>query len=199
MKLKILITGFDPFNNETINPAFEAIKKLNSSYDDIEITKLEIPTSFSRSFETIKKEIAKGYDAVIMVGQAGGRKEISLEKVAINYIDAKICDNDQYLISHQVINPNGREAYFTTLPILHLQHLLEKNAIPVKISYTAGTFVCNYLMYKVLEYLSSSKIKAGFIHVPYCKEQVQNKDLPALDLNIITQSLEIIIRGIFEC
>lgn len=197
--MKILITGFDPFNKETVNPAYLAVSKLRNTYDDIILTKLEIPTSFSRSFETLLQELNNDYDAVIMVGQAGGRKEISLEKVAINYIDAKIADNDGLVISHQAINSNGKEAYFTTLPILKLLSDLEKESIPAKISYSAGTFVCNYLMYKTLEHFNTTNTKVGFIHVPYIKEQIKDDKTPYMDLEIITKALEIIIKGLNEC
>lgn len=194
--MKILITGFDPFNKETVNPAYLAVSKLRNTYDDIILTKLEIPTSFSHSFEILSQELNNDYDAVIMVGQAGGRKEISLEKVAINYIDAKIADNDGLVISHQAINSNGKEAYFTTLPILKLLSDLEKESIPAKISYSAGTFVCNYLMYKVLEYFNTTNTKVGFIHVPYIKEQIKDDKTPYMDLDMITKALETIIKGL---
>lgn len=196
--MKVLITGFDPFNQETINPAYEAIKRLPDSYNDVQLTKIEIPTSFNRAFSVIKPYLDQKYDAVIMVGQAGGRKEISLEKVAINYIDAKICDNDQKLFSHQLINANGKDAYFTTLPIIKLLDKLIEEKIPAKISYTAGTFVCNYLMYRVLEYLNNQKTIVGFVHVPYCTAQVIHNDLPAMDLEMITKALEIIIINLFQ-
>lgn len=197
--MKILITGFDPFNKETVNPAYLAVSKLRNTYDDIILTKLEIPTSFNHSFEILSQELNNDYDAVIMVGQAGGRKEISLEKVAINYIDAKIADNDGLVISHQAINSNGKDAYFTTLPILKLLSDLEKESIPAKISYSAGTFVCNYLMYKTLEHFNTTNTKVGFIHVPYIKEQIKDDKTPFMDLEIITKALEIIIKGLNEC
>lgn len=194
--MKILITGFDPFNKETVNPAYLAVSKLRNTYDDIILTKLEIPTSFSHSFEILSQELNNDYDAVIMVGQAGGRKEISLEKVAINYIDAKIADNDGLVISHQAINSNGKDAYFTTLPILKLLSDLEKESIPAKISYSAGTFVCNYLMYKTLEHFNTTNTKVGFIHVPYIKEQIKDDKTPYMDLDMITKALETIIKGL---
>ena len=194
--MKILITGFDPFNKETVNPAYLAVSKLKNTYDDIILTKLEIPTSFNHSFEILSQELNNDYDAVIMVGQAGGRKEISLEKVAINYIDAKIADNDGLVISHQAINSNGKDAYFTTLPILKLLSDLEKESIPAKISYSAGTFVCNYLMYKTLEHFNTTNTKVGFIHVPYIKEQIKDDKTPYMDLDMITKALETIIKGL---
>lgn len=194
--MKILITGFDPFNQETVNPAYLAVSKLRNTYDDIILTKLEIPTSFSHSFEILSQELNNNYDAVIMVGQAGGRKEISLEKVAINYIDAKIADNDGLVVSHQAINSNGKDAYFTTLPILKLLSDLEKESIPAKISYSAGTFVCNYLMYKTLEQFNTTNTKVGFIHVPYIKEQIKDDKTPYMDLDMITKALETIIKGL---
>lgn len=194
--MKILITGFDPFNKETVNPAYLAVSKLRNTYGDIILTKLEIPTSFSHSFEILSQELNNDYDAVIMVGQAGGRKEISLEKVAINYIDAKIADNDGLVISHQAINSNGKDAYFTTLPILKLLSDLEKESIPAKISYSAGTFVCNYLMYKTLEHFNTTNTKVGFIHVPYIKEQIKDDKTPYMDLDMITKALETIIKGL---
>ena len=116
--------------------------------------------------------------------------------MAINYIDAKIADNDGLVISHQAINSNGKEAYFTTLPILKLLSDLEKESIPAKISYSAGTFVCNYLMYKTLEHFNTTNTKVGFIHVPYIKEQIKDDKTPYMDLDMITKALETIIKGL---
>ena len=198
MNMNLLITGFDPFNNETINPAYQAVKILPNKIGEINITKLEIPTSFTESFKTLKMALDKqNYDFVILVGLAGGRAHISLEKVAINYMNATIPDNDGLVVAHQQI-ANNKEAYFTTLPIIKMLENLNQANIKAAISYTAGTFVCNYLMYKTLEYFENSQTKVGFIHVPFCYEQTINheKPLPYMELETIAKALEICIKAL---
>ena len=191
-----------PFNNEPINPSFEAVKRLPNMIGDIEIIKLELPVTYNNGFNTLYNEIKdKEYDAIILVGQAGGRKAISLEKVAINYIYASIPDNDGVSLNHHNIYNDSPAAYFSTLPILRMERVLKENGINAMISYTAGTYVCNHLMYSTLNYIKNNnlKTKVGFIHVPYIKEQVENKEnMPYMELDDIAKALYICIENVME-
>ena len=196
--MKVLITGFAPFNNEKINPSYEAVKLISDMIDDIIVEKLEVPVSFNNAFKTVLNKIKDtDYDAVILVGQAGGRSMISLEKVAINYRYAAIPDNDGASFNHESIIEDGMNAYFTTLPIVKMVDKLKENDIKASISFTAGTYVCNDLMYQVIKYFedNNKNTKAGFIHVPFVKEQVENKEnMPYMELNDIIKGLSICIK-----
>lgn len=192
--MKVLVTGFDPFDKDTINPAYEAVKKLPNKIKGAEIIKLEIPTSFKRS-ETIIEEAIEKYspNIILSVGQAGGRNEITIEKVAINLLEARIKDNDGYQPIDAPIKEDGETAYFTNLPIKGMVKHINENNIPASISYTAGTFVCNSVMYNIL-YLINKKynnLKGGFMHVPYLPEQaISKKPTPS------SMSAEMIAKGI---
>ena len=197
--MKILITGFDPFNKADINPSYEAVRLLPDAIDNKEITKLLIPTSFKRSFEVLKDNLDENkYDAIILVGQAGGRVGISLEKVAINYMDATIADNDGFVAKDSIIYPNEREAYFSTLPLIEMRDELINNKISAHISYSAGTFVCNYLMYNTLMYFKETSVMAGFIHVPFSDIQASKLDNKYYSMTIseIARALELAIKAI---
>ncbi len=199
--MKVLVTGFDPFEKETINPAFEAVKLLPDDIKEAKIIKLEIPTSFERSKIEIEKYIEEhNPDIVICVGQAGGRNDITIEKVAINLLEARIEDNDGYKPSDLSIREDGETAYFTNLPIKGMVSHIRENGIPASISYTAGTFVCNSVMYNLL-YLIDKKyknIKGGFIHVPYLPSQVISKNpIPSsMSLEMIAKAIELSIEAI---
>lgn len=199
--MKVLVTGFDPFDKDIINPAYEAVKKLPDKIKDAEIIKLEIPTSFKRS-ETIIEEAIEKYspDIILSIGQAGGRNEITIEKVAINLLEARIKDNDGYQPFDTPIKEDGETAYFTNLPIKGMVKHIKENNIPVSISYTAGTFVCNSVMYNIL-YLINKKynnLKGGFIHVPYLPDQAMGKNpIPSsMSSEMISKAIELGIEAI---
>lgn len=195
---KVLITGFEPFGGELINPSFEAIKNINRSALDCELFILEVPTEFYNSSKIVIESMHKiEPDIVILVGQAGGRKEISIERVAINIDDSNMPDNLGIKPIDNPISIFGESTYFSSLPIKKIVSELKKNFIPAAVSNSAGTYVCNHLMYSVLHELKDRdlhQVLAGFIHVPYIPEQTINKqNLFSLDLDIITKALEIII------
>lgn len=199
--MKILVTGFDPFDKDIVNPAYEAVKKLPNRIKDAEIIKLEIPTSFERSKIAIEEAIEKyNPDVVLSIGQAGGRNDITIEKVAINLIEARIKDNDGSQPLDTTIREDGETAYFTNLPIKGMVSHIKENNIPATISYTAGTFVCNSVMYNIL-YLINKKynnIKGGFIHVPFLPEQaaIKNPIPSSMSLDMICKSIELAIEAI---
>ncbi|MDY0294305.1 MAG: pyroglutamyl-peptidase I [Acholeplasmataceae bacterium] len=200
---RILITGFEPFGGEAINPSYEAIKKMDTHHLLCDIHMLELPVAFYDSSRIIIDKIHDlKPDVVVMVGQAGGRKEISIERVAINIDDSMTPDNKGVTPIDDPISIFGPHAYFSTLPIKSLLTSLKKANIPCHISNSAGTYVCNHIFYSVMHELYQQKNKnviAGFIHVPYETNQVLNKpDLFSLDQRVITQALEIIIQTICE-
>ena len=198
--MKILLTAFTPFDGESINPALEAMKLLPDKIGNLEVIKLEIPTVFGKSarlvLETIEQEKP---DYVLSIGQAGGRAEITPERIAINIDDARIPDNEGNQPVDWPIVPDGENAYFSNLPIKAMVEAMKKEGIPAAVSNSAGTYVCNHLMYSVLYYLKKNAlpIKAGFIHVPYIPEQTVNKkDKPSMSLAEIASGLEAAIRVI---
>lgn len=199
---KILVTGFDPFGGEKVNPALEVIKLLPKKIGENEVRILEIPTVYKKSVEKIEKEI-ESYkpDYVLSIGQAGGRASISIERVAINIDDFRIKDNEGNQPIDENIFKDGENAYFSTLPIKSIQEELSKNNIPSSISNTAGTFVCNHVFYGV-RYLIEKKykgIKSGFVHIPYIPEQVIGKaNTPSMSLDNILKGIIIIIEAIFN-
>ena len=198
--MKVLITGFDPFGGEKINPAWEAVRALPDNIDGIEVVKLQIPTVFKKSAKKLFENIdSVKPDVVICVGQAGGRYEFSVERVAINVDDGRIPDNDGYQPVDSLVFEDGENAYFSTLPIKAIVEEVKKVGIPSAVSNTAGTYVCNHIMYSLLYYLNKNNlnIKGGFIHVPFIPEQVvEKKNTPYMELTRITKALEISIKAI---
>lgn len=202
--MKILITGFDPFGGETVNPAYEAVKLLPDTIAGAEIIKLEVPTRFHRAGAVLEDAMQRHKpDAVICVGQAGGRAAITPEKVAINLMDGCIPDNAGYQPEDAPIREDGETAYFASLPVKAMMQRMRDAGIPAAVSYTAGTYVCNYLLYTLL-YLIDKKypnVRGGFIHVPYAMEQVINKPLgtPSMDLRQIARGLETAVEAVAAC
>ena len=191
--MKILVTGFDPFGGEKVNPALEAVKSLPSVIHGAEIRWVEIPTVFHKSAEFLEAEINRYHpDVVLCIGQAGGRASLTPERVAINQDDARIPDNQGNQPIDEPIRMDGKVAYFSTLPIKAIVQAIKEEGLPATVSNTAGTFVCNHLMYQAL-YLADKKfpnMRAGFMHIPYMTEQVINKS------NTASMNLTDIVRGI---
>ena len=198
--MKVLVTGFDPFGGEKINPAFEAVKLLPDTIAGAQIVKLEIPTVFTRSADVVEKAIKEHQpDIVIDVGQAGGRSCMTVEKVAINLAEARIPDNDGEQPLDEPLRADGETAYFATVPVKAMVENMREHGIPAHISYTAGTYVCNAVMYNVL-YLLDKKypgVRGGFIHVPFESGQVVDKanGTPFMSLEMIAKGIEYSIEA----
>ena len=200
--MKVLITGFDPFGGEKVNPALEAVKALPDNIAGAEVIKIEIPTVFRKSLERIEENIIKhNPDIVISVGQAGGRFGVTPERVAINIDDARIEDNEKNQPLDITIFEDGENAYFSNLPIKAMVKEMKENGIPSAVSNTAGTFVCNHVMYGIL-YMIDKKypgVKGGFIHVPYTPAQVIDKpEKPSMSVCDIAKGLELCIKAAVE-
>ena len=184
--MKILVTGFDPFGEDKINPAIEAVKRLDDEIAGAKIVKLEIPTVFGDCAEVVHEAILKEKpDYVLNIGQAGGRYALTPERVAINFDDGRIADNKGYQPIASPIHEDGQNAYFTQLPVKAMARAIREAGLPSSVSTTAGTFVCNHIMYQV-QYMIDKEfrnLKAGFMHIPYLPEQVVAKpETPCLNL-----------------
>ena len=195
--MKILVTGFDPFGGEKINPALETIKRLPDTILGAQIIKLEIPTVVGKSLAKIKEAVEKeNPDAVLSIGQAGGRSEITVERIGINIDDCRIPDNEGNQPIDEPVVKGGPAAYFVTVPIKAIVENIKAHNIPASISNTAGTFICNHVCYGVAHLAAQrtaagKPMKSGFIHIPFLPEQVIGK--PALTPSM---SLETIVSGI---
>jgi pyroglutamyl-peptidase len=173
MSKTVLLTGFEPFNQETVNPAWEAVSALHGwRGDGFEVRAVQLPCVFGEAIRVIGEAIAQHQPAlVIAIGQAGGRVDMSVERVAINVDDAPIPDNAQRQLVDEAIVAGGPAAYFSTLPIKAIVAALRAGGIPASVSQTAGTFVCNHVFYGLMHRTAATGLKAGFIHIPYLPEQ----------------------------
>jgi pyroglutamyl-peptidase len=200
--MKILVTGFDPFGGEAMNPAIEAVKLLPDTIKGAEIEKLEIPTVFHKSAEVVREKMNEFKpDVVLNIGQAGGRMGLTPERVAINQDDARIPDNEGNQPIDLAIQEDGQPAYFSKLPIKAMVEAMKNAGIPASVSNTAGTFVCNHIMYQTLYLVDKEfpEAKAGFMHIPFMTEQVLDKpNQPAMSLTDMARGIEAAIEAIVE-
>ena len=194
MMKKLLITGFDPFGGETINPSWEAVRLLPERIGEYDLTKLQIPTEFSRASEAVLMAAeALQPDAILCVGQAGGRAGITPEVVGINLREARIPDNGGAQPANEPVVKNGPAAYFATLPVREMVKALSDRGIPASLSYSAGAFVCNDVLYSVLHRYSGTRTMVGFVHVPFLPEQAK-EGVASMALETIAEALEIAIE-----
>ncbi len=194
--MKIIVTGFDPFGGEKINPSIECVKAL-PEIEGVELIRLELPTVFKESAKRLNEVINDVKpDAVLSVGQAGGRPGITMERIAINVDDARIPDNISQQPIDETIQTEGEAAYFTTLPIKRIVKAIREAGISAEVSNSAGTFVCNHIMYQSLFAATKADkpFKAGFMHIPFIPEQTTDK--PSLPLEESTRALQIAIETI---
>ncbi len=190
--MKILVTGFTPFDGEKINPSREVVKLLPNEIGSVKIVKGLLTTAFGKSLKELEALIkTHNPDAVICVGQAGGRDCVSVEKVAVNYAQTRGYDNEG-VIKDCVISKNGKTAYFTTLPVEEILTAVNTYGIAAKQSLSAGSFVCNYIMYHALKRAQKDRFLAGFIHIPYSKEQIKDKpNVFSMEISQAAKAIEI--------
>ena len=199
--MKVLVTGFEPFGGETVNPAYLAVCLLPDEIEGAQIIKKEIPTAFYESRQKLKTVIQElKPDMVLCIGQAGGRADITMEKVAINLIEAGIADNNGIQPMDEAIDSKGPVAYFSNLPLKAMVEEIRKSGIPASISYTAGTYVCNYLFYCLLHEIARTnpQMSGGFIHVPFATQQGidKNSSIPTMEIVTIGKGIEAAIRAV---
>lgn len=188
---KVLVTGFEPFDHHKVNVSFEAVKRLPWEVDGARLIKLEVPSLFNESIAAVTETIDREHpDVVILVGLAGGRSTIAVERVAININDARIPDNKGRQPIDTPVIPDDAPAYFSTLPIKAVVSEIARHGIPVEVSNTAGTYICNHLMFGVLSHILQQGLdtRCGFIHVPLVEP---SKGVP---LEVIVAALEHAVR-----
>ena len=190
---KLLITGFDPFGGENINPSWEAVKELPDHIGDWQLTKMEIPTVFGAAADQVIAA-AEGLqlNAILCIGQAGGRAAVTPEVVAINLQEARIPDNLGSQPMNIPVVKGGPAAYFATVPVREMVQAIQTANIPAALSYSAGTFVCNDVLYRLLHHFDGTATQAGFIHVPYLPQQAKQNQ-PSLPQEKIVEALTIAI------
>lgn len=195
--MKFLMTGFEPFGGDAKNPSWEAVKLLKDKYEGYDVVKALIPVTFDGSIKQLEKLIeVHAPDVVVCVGLSGGRKEISIERIGINIDDARIADNSGFSPVDIPIRNDGPAAYFSNLPIKAIVNAMRNQGIAAIVSNTAGTFVCNHVLYGVMDYIKTKapNIRGGFIHVPYTMDfSKAYPELPVMDLSEIVKGLEVAI------
>ncbi|NBD28179.1 pyroglutamyl-peptidase I [Paenibacillus glycinis] len=193
---KVLLTGFDPFGGEAVNPAWEAVSRIqHRTYDEFEVEVRQIPTAFRTSLSVLRQAVLVAKpDVVICVGQAGGRSDIAVERVAINLDDARIADNEGHQPIDEPIVLEGPAAYWSTLPVKAIAARLREAGIPAAVSHTAGTFVCNHVFYGLQHMLATEfpAVRGGFVHIPFLPAQtVERPHTPSMSLDVMVRAIEI--------
>ncbi|MBR2637081.1 MAG: pyroglutamyl-peptidase I [Oscillospiraceae bacterium] len=201
--MKILVTGFDPFGGEPVNSALEAVMGMADEIAGAQIIKLEIPTVFGLCIEKVREAIiAHQPDVVMCVGQAGRRFGVTPEKVAINLDDLPYgADNAGNCPKDQPVAADGPAAYFSTIPVKAMTEAIKAKGLPASVSYTAGTAVCNHMMYGALHLAATEfpGLRAGFVHVPFVTKQVVARPgFPSMKLEDITTALEACVETIVK-
>lgn len=196
--MKILLTAFEPFGGDTVNPAQVAVRMVPDEVAGAQIVKIDVPVVVGKSIEAVRRAMEKEQpDAVLCIGQAGGRIGLTPERVAINIDDARIPDNEGNQPIDQPIYADGAPAYFSSLPVKAMVAAIREAGVPASLSNSAGTFVCNHLMYGVLYHIAKSwpNMRGGFMHVPFLHEQVMNRPNTA---SLSSQDIVIGIRAALE-
>ena len=189
---KLLITGFDPFGGERINPAWEAVKLLPEQIGDYSLTKLQIPTVFEFGAKAVLNAAhSLQPDLILCIGQAGGRESVTPERIAVNIRDAKIGDNLGNQPRGEFVVSNGPAAYFATVDVTAMVTASESRGIPAAVSNSAGAFVCNDVFYRLLHHYAQTNTRVGFIHVPWLPQQGS----PSLPLEQTVSALEAMIAS----
>ncbi len=191
---KLLISGFMPFGGENINPSWEAVKALPEKIGEYEITKVCLPVVFGEAYRAALRAAREiSADAILCIGQAGGRASVTPELVGINLRHASIPDNEGNQPKDEPIIEGGAKAHFSTLPVRKMSQAIRASGVPAELSYSAGAYVCNDLLYSLLAELENTNTRMAFIHVPYIPEQ---KKTPNLPLDDIVKALTIAIESL---
>ena len=191
----VLLTGFEPFDQDTVNPSWEAVRPLDGTFQgDVRIVARQLPCVFAQAPERLSQLLEEfGPELVIAVGLGPGRTDMCIERVAINLNDARIPDNlgDQPIDTPVVAQ--GPAAYFSTLPIKAMVRAIKAAGIPASVSHTAGTFVCNQVFYYLQHALAGSAVRGGFIHVPPLPQQAVLCGGPSMALGTVIEGLRIAV------
>lgn len=190
---KLLITGFDPFGGESVNPAWEAVSRLPDIIGEYMLCKLQIPTVFALAAQAVLEQ-ARLFppDVILCIGQAGGRSAVTPERIAINLAQARIPDNRGNQPEGQPVIGGGPDGIFATVPVEAMVAAIQEAGLPGSVSNSAGTFVCNDTLYRLLHHFAGSQTRVGFVHVPYLPEQ----GTPSLPLQDTMSALVQAIRAL---
>jgi pyroglutamyl-peptidase len=195
----VLVTGFEPFGGEAMNPSWEACARLPAAIAGLRVETCRVPCEFRTAIEVVAKAIERHHPRIVLcLGLAGGIAQLAVERVAINVDDARIPDNAGAAPVDEPIAAGGPPAYFATLPIKAMAGAMRAAGVPARVSNSAGTYVCNHLLYGVLHYLAArgSTARAGFIHLPYDEAQVLDKPgVPALSIATMARGVEAAIAA----
>lgn len=198
----VLLTGFEPFDGEPVNASWEVVRALEgATLGGHRIVTRCLPSTFTKAFATLESAMREQDPAaVVAVGQAGGRGKISLERVAINLIDARIPDNDGAQPIDEPVVPGAPNAYFSTLPIKAMLLALQEAGHPAEISYTAGSYVCNQVFFALCHALRERPdIPAGFVHLPFLDIQApRHPGKPSLRTETLVEALKVMLHAVFD-
>ncbi|MEU2872480.1 pyroglutamyl-peptidase I [Streptomyces olivoreticuli] len=193
---RVLLTGFEPFDGETVNPSWQAVRAAaERPPEGIEPAVAQLPCVFGAALDALRAAVtATGPDIVLCVGQAGGRPDVTVERVAVNLDDARIPDNAGARPLDEPVVPGGPAAYFATLPVKACVAAVREAGLPASLSHTAGTFVCNHVFYGLMHLAATERpgLRGGFVHVPYAPEQVTDRALPSLPVAAAAEALRVI-------
>lgn len=194
----ILLTGFEPFDQDVMNPSWEAVRQLDGMQldDDVQIVARRLPCAFATAGEYLTQLVDELCPVmVIATGLGPGRSDISIERVAINVNDARIPDNLGAQPIDTAVVVGGPAAYFTTLPIKSMVKAVREAGVAASVSQTAGTFVCNQVFYRLQHLLAGTAVCSGFIHVPALPEQVVGSGQPSMALAMLVEGLQVAVRA----
>jgi len=202
--MRFLITGFAPFGGSRVNPSYEAVKRIPDTLGGHEIFRAEIPVVYDRCGAELEALIGRYEpDCVLCLGQAAGREGISLENTAVNVKAASTPDNDGVMYSGEKIVPDGAESLRARLPLKEICTLLNEAGIRAKISYSAGTYVCNALMYHLLRWAEENDpdLLCGFIHIPVDESQLASfaPGTPFMPISEVVRAIKVVIAYVGEC
>jgi len=194
---KIIITGFEPFDKEKLNPSQIILNHIDCDQNKFQVHPILLPVTVKEAGKVITEAIDTIQpDYVISFGLNGRLSHIALERIAINILDARIPDNNGEQPKDMIINQEGPTAYWSTLPIRTIETALKEAEIPVRLSYSAGTYICNYVMYSTLDFIEKRGLqtKSGFIHIPFLPEQcLENPLRSSMDLSLLKKMLKTVV------
>ena len=203
--MRILITGFEPFGGQSINPSWEVARALDGlplPLSQAQVRSIQLPCVFAQAAAALTRAVDELQpDIVLALGQAEGRSDISVERVAINVMDARIADNAGAQPIDQPVVAGGPAAYFSTLPIKHLVASLRAAGFPASVSQSAGTFVCNQVFYALQHALAGRAVRSGFVHLPLLPEQAAHwpgPPMPSMPLGTQVAALTCALNSLLD-
>ncbi len=196
--MKLLLTGFEPFGQESVNPSWEAVKAIPDMVEGVEVVKVRLPVTFKGAAVMLEQAVDEFRpDVVLCMGQGSGRSEVNIERVAINMADSKKPDNDGYQPEEMPVRAEAPDAYFSNLPVKRLVEALHTEGIPAVVSNSAGAYVCNTVFYTALHMVHNKypDMRVGFVHIPYLPCQVVEKSKqPSMATETVVLALETILH-----